>query len=58
MSSWTVDKDADGIVLVLFDVPDRPVNTLGDESIREFSAIVDRIAGDSTVKGVVIASIL
>jgi 3-hydroxyacyl-CoA dehydrogenase/enoyl-CoA hydratase/3-hydroxybutyryl-CoA epimerase len=56
MSSWTVDKDADGIVLVLFDVPDRPVNTLGDESIREFSAIVDRIAGDSTVKGVVIAS--
>ena len=56
MSGWTVDKDAEGIVLVLFDVPGRPVNTLGDDSIRELSAIVDQIAADETIKGVVIAS--
>jgi 3-hydroxyacyl-CoA dehydrogenase/enoyl-CoA hydratase/3-hydroxybutyryl-CoA epimerase len=56
MNNWTIEVDTDGIALVLFDMPGRSVNTLGDDSIKEFGGIVARISDDDAIKGAVIAS--
>jgi 3-hydroxyacyl-CoA dehydrogenase / enoyl-CoA hydratase / 3-hydroxybutyryl-CoA epimerase len=49
--------DSDGIALVSWNVPDRSMNVITLRGIEELSAIVERLAADAAVKGVVITSL-
>jgi 3-hydroxyacyl-CoA dehydrogenase/enoyl-CoA hydratase/3-hydroxybutyryl-CoA epimerase len=55
-SHFKLDIDGDGIALVSWDVPDRSMNVITREGIEELAALVERLAGDAAVKGVVITS--
>src|SRR5215475_5641857 len=48
--------DSDGIALVSWNVPDRSMNVITQHGIEELSAIVEQLAADAAVKGVVITS--
>jgi 3-hydroxyacyl-CoA dehydrogenase / enoyl-CoA hydratase / 3-hydroxybutyryl-CoA epimerase len=49
--------DNDGIALLSWNVPDRSMNVITLQGIEELSAIVERLAADAAVKGVVITSV-
>ncbi|MDX8508675.1 3-hydroxyacyl-CoA dehydrogenase NAD-binding domain-containing protein [Mesorhizobium captivum] len=55
-TNFTLDTDADGIVLITWDMPDRSMNVFTEEAMRELNTIVDHVAGDAAVKGAVITS--
>ncbi|RWA82458.1 3-hydroxyacyl-CoA dehydrogenase NAD-binding domain-containing protein [Mesorhizobium sp.] len=55
-TNFTLDIDADGIALVTWDMPGRSMNVFTEEAMRELNAIVDHVAGDPAIKGVVITS--
>ena len=54
--NFKLDIDADGIALLSWDVPDRSMNVITMEGIDELSRIVETLASDGAVKGVVITS--
>src|SRR6201994_3710155 len=54
--NFKVETDADGIVLVTWDIPGRSMNVLDDTSFNELEAIVKQTTEDAAVKGVVITS--
>ena len=56
MNNFTVETGADGIALVTFDVPNRSMNTLTGEVMRELAEVVARLKSDTGIKGAVIAS--
>ncbi|MFA6155267.1 3-hydroxyacyl-CoA dehydrogenase NAD-binding domain-containing protein [Mesorhizobium sp.] len=55
-TNFTLDTDADGIALVTWDMPGRSMNVFTEEVMRELDSIVDKVAGDATIKGAVITS--
>src|SRR5207237_8815130 len=56
MGALRAETGPDGIALVLYDVPGERVNTLRDTFQQDFHEIFGRLAEDSAVKGVVVAS--
>ena len=54
--NFKVETDADGIVLVTWDIPGRSMNVLDETSFTELEAIVKQTTEDAAVKGVVITS--
>ncbi len=54
MISYEVDKD--GIAVLTWDMPDRAVNVINEESGAAFAEQVDKALKDDKVKGVIIAS--
>src|SRR5215468_11168311 len=48
--------DGDGIALLTWNVPDRSMNVITLQGIEELSAIVEQLAADAAVKGVVVTS--
>src|SRR5437660_1592405 len=56
MSVLRTETGPDGVALVLYDVPGEPVNTLRDGFQGEFEATFGRLAEDSAVKAIVLAS--
>src|ERR1700736_5699918 len=52
--NFKFDVDADGIATVTWDMPDRSMNVINLTVIEELSAIVEKVAGDSAIKGAVI----
>src|SRR5215467_7955783 len=54
--NFKVETDADGIVLVTWDIPGRSMNVLDETSINELEEIVKQTSTDAGVKGVVITS--
>ena len=54
--NFKLDIDADRIALLSWDVPDRSMNVITMEGIDELSRIVETLASDGAVKGVVITS--
>src|SRR3978361_260044 len=54
--NFKVETDADGIVLVTWDIPGRSMNVLDTTTIEELAAIVDQTTADTAVKGVVVTS--
>jgi 3-hydroxyacyl-CoA dehydrogenase/enoyl-CoA hydratase/3-hydroxybutyryl-CoA epimerase len=54
--NFKLDIDPDGIALVSWDMPDGSMNLITLDTIAELSAMVERLAGDAAVKGVVITS--
>jgi len=53
---FKLDIDADGIALVSWDVPGRSMNVITEAGIGELAGIVEQLAGDTAVKGVVVTS--
>jgi len=47
---------ADGVAVIAWNMVDRPMNVLNDESVAAFAAAVERAIGDVAVQGVVITS--
>jgi 3-hydroxyacyl-CoA dehydrogenase / enoyl-CoA hydratase / 3-hydroxybutyryl-CoA epimerase len=54
--NFTLDIDGDGIALVTWNAPGRTMNVIGVKVIEELTAIVEELATDGAVKGVVITS--
>ncbi len=53
----TIKYEVDGDVAVLtLDLPDRSMNVITEQMIRELDALIDKVVGDSAVKGAVVTS--
>ncbi len=48
--------DAAGIATISWDMPDRSMNVMNEESMAAFNAAVDRAVADDAVKGVIVTS--
>ncbi len=56
LTNFKWDLDADGIVTLTWDVPGRSMNVLTNTAIAEIAQVAEKVAGDETIKGVVITS--
>lgn len=56
MECFSITTGADGVALVLFDVPGRTMNTLTPQVMEELGPLVEHLADDPAIKGVVLAS--
>jgi len=56
MASFKLDVDGDGIALVTWDMSDRSMNVITMDVIAELGTVVDKVANDAAIKGVVITS--
>jgi 3-hydroxyacyl-CoA dehydrogenase/enoyl-CoA hydratase/3-hydroxybutyryl-CoA epimerase len=54
--NFKFDLDADGIALVTWDMPGKSMNVIDQSVIEELERIVDKVAGDSAIKGAVVTS--
>ncbi|HTK12222.1 MAG TPA: 3-hydroxyacyl-CoA dehydrogenase NAD-binding domain-containing protein [Xanthobacteraceae bacterium] len=54
--NFKFDVDADGIALVSWDMSDKAMNVIDVSVMDDLSAILDQVAADGAVKGVVITS--
>src|SRR6202048_2451798 len=54
--NFKVETDADGIVLVTWDIPGRSMNVLDETTITELEDVGKKPPADSAVKGVVVTS--
>ncbi|MEO5686312.1 MAG: 3-hydroxyacyl-CoA dehydrogenase NAD-binding domain-containing protein [Burkholderiaceae bacterium] len=52
----TVTVDADGIATATMNSPGRSMNVLNDELAEPLAALIDRLATDATIKGLILAS--
>jgi 3-hydroxyacyl-CoA dehydrogenase / enoyl-CoA hydratase / 3-hydroxybutyryl-CoA epimerase len=55
-TAFTLDIDGEGIALVTWNAPGRTMNVIDVTAMTELSAIVEELATDGAVKGVVITS--
>jgi len=56
MANFKLDTDADGIALITWDMAERSMNVINTSVIEELGALVDKIAADTAIKGVIITS--
>jgi len=56
MSHVSYTKDRDGIALLTWDAPGRPVNVINEVSMGAFRTAVRELAGDEAVRGVIVTS--
>jgi 3-hydroxyacyl-CoA dehydrogenase/enoyl-CoA hydratase/3-hydroxybutyryl-CoA epimerase len=56
MANFTFDLDADGIALVTWDMAGRSMNVINADVIEELGKLVEKVAGDTAIKGAVITS--
>jgi 3-hydroxyacyl-CoA dehydrogenase/enoyl-CoA hydratase/3-hydroxybutyryl-CoA epimerase len=56
MENFKIDVDADGIALIVFDVPGRSMNTLTSGVMQEIPEWVERVKTDDAIKGAVLTS--
>jgi 3-hydroxyacyl-CoA dehydrogenase / enoyl-CoA hydratase / 3-hydroxybutyryl-CoA epimerase len=54
--NFNIDRDADGIAVVTWDIPGKSMNVIDQSVSQELGAIVEAMAADAAVKGVVITS--
>ena len=50
------EVDADGVALITWDTPAKPMNLVTNEMMAELEAIVEKVATDPAIKGAVIAT--
>jgi 3-hydroxyacyl-CoA dehydrogenase/enoyl-CoA hydratase/3-hydroxybutyryl-CoA epimerase len=55
-TNFTLEVDSDGLALVSWNAPERSMNVIDPVGIEELSAIVEQVAADAAIKGVVITS--
>jgi 3-hydroxyacyl-CoA dehydrogenase / enoyl-CoA hydratase / 3-hydroxybutyryl-CoA epimerase len=56
LTNFRFETDADGIVLVTWDMPGRSMNVINTDVVGELGQIADKIASDEVVKGAVFTS--
>ncbi|MHA7888403.1 3-hydroxyacyl-CoA dehydrogenase NAD-binding domain-containing protein [Roseicyclus sp.] len=56
MTDFTMEKGADGVALITWDLQDKSMNVLRREAIGVLEALVDDALADDAVKGIVITS--
>lgn len=56
MKHFTIETDADGIALVTWDSPQRSMNVIDIEVMDEMNALIEQVASDEAIKGVVLTS--
>jgi 3-hydroxyacyl-CoA dehydrogenase / enoyl-CoA hydratase / 3-hydroxybutyryl-CoA epimerase len=56
MTNFKLDIDQDGIALVTWDMPRRSMNVIDAGALEELGQIVEKVAADAAIKGVVITS--
>ena len=50
------DQDQEGIVTLIWDTPEKPVNVLSMAAVAELAQVADAIAKDAAIKGLIITS--
>ncbi|WP_306120010.1 MULTISPECIES: 3-hydroxyacyl-CoA dehydrogenase NAD-binding domain-containing protein [unclassified Roseitalea] len=55
-TNFTLETGEDGIALVTWDMPERSMNVITVAVMDELEAIVDRVAGEDAIRGVVVTS--
>ncbi len=56
MTDFTMARDADGVAVITWDVPDRSMNVMSLQGFEELEALVDQALADAEVKGIVLTS--
>ena len=56
MTEFTIKKDADGVAIITWDVPEKSMNVLSMNGAAELNALIDDALADEAVKGIVITS--
>ena len=56
MSEFTLTKGDDGVAVITWDVPDKSMNVMRFDGLRELEAAIDDALADDAVKGIVITS--
>ncbi|MBX3477491.1 MAG: enoyl-CoA hydratase/isomerase family protein [Brevundimonas sp.] len=56
MENFKIDVDADGVATIVFDVPNRSMNTLTASVMQEIPQWVERVKTDDAIKGAVLTS--
>ncbi|MFU8898512.1 MAG: 3-hydroxyacyl-CoA dehydrogenase NAD-binding domain-containing protein [Roseinatronobacter sp.] len=56
MSDFHYSTDADGVATIAWDIPNKSMNVLSMEGLRELDAHIETALGDDAVKGVIITS--
>ena len=56
MTDFTMEKHADGVAIITWDVPDKSMNVMSKASQIELNDLVDDALADDAVKGIVITS--
>ncbi|VDS10319.1 Fatty acid oxidation complex subunit alpha [Paracoccus haematequi] len=56
MTDFTMQKDADGVAVITWDVPGKSMNVLSLDGAAELNALIDDALADDAVKGIVITS--
>ena len=56
MTDFTMQKDAEGVAIITWDVPGKSMNVLSLDGAAELDALIDKALADDAVKGIVITS--
>jgi len=56
LTNFKLDIDADGMALVVWDMPGRSMNVIDTSVMTDFSAIVEKVSTDAAIKGAVVTS--
>ncbi len=56
MTDFTMQKDAEGVATITWDVPGKSMNVLSMDGAAELDALIDDALADDAVKGIVITS--
>ncbi len=56
MTDFHYSVDADGVATITWDLPNKSMNVLSMEGIKEFDACIDKALGDDAVKGIIVTS--
>jgi 3-hydroxyacyl-CoA dehydrogenase / enoyl-CoA hydratase / 3-hydroxybutyryl-CoA epimerase len=56
MTDFTMQKDADGVATITWDVADKSMNVMSVEGLEALDDLIDDALGDDAVKGIVITS--
>jgi 3-hydroxyacyl-CoA dehydrogenase/enoyl-CoA hydratase/3-hydroxybutyryl-CoA epimerase len=56
LKNFKWDQDADGIVTIFWDVPNRSMNVLTGSAIADLLAVADKVSTDASIKGLIITS--
>ena len=56
MTDFTMIKDADGVAIITWDVPDKSMNVMSRDSMVLLNDLIDDALADEAVKGIVITS--
>jgi 3-hydroxyacyl-CoA dehydrogenase/enoyl-CoA hydratase/3-hydroxybutyryl-CoA epimerase len=56
LKTFKWNQDADGIVTLSWDDPDRSMNVLSNAALKDIGSVITKVAADAGVKGIIITS--